>query len=68
MAEAPKLDPKYKGTKTYRLTEFFYSQGRLYEAGELITVTDKVPGRTWELVEEEKPAPAKAPPPPPPAK
>ena len=49
----PPLDPKYKGEKTYRLTQPHYRLGRLYQPGELITVTDEVPGRTWDLYEPE---------------
>lgn len=43
----PPLDPKYKGTLTYRLTEPHYRLGRMYSAGELITVTDEKPGKSW---------------------
>jgi hypothetical protein len=40
--------PEHKGTKSYRLTETHYRDGRLYSAGEMITVTDEKPGTTWE--------------------
>jgi hypothetical protein len=56
------LPPEYRGTKTYRLGARHYRKGVLYEAGELITVTDEIPSKTWTLVDtskpEEKPAPA----------
>lgn len=58
MAEAKQV---VKGTKTYRLTEPHYRLGRVYQAGELITVTDEVPGRTWVPLEAEKAAAATAP-------
>ena len=47
-----KVPPQYRGTKTYRLTAPHYRKGVTYEAGALITVTDEVPGRTWEAVED----------------
>lgn len=45
----PPLPPEYVGTKTYVLTEKYYNnaEGRMYEPGEKVTVTDTVPGRTW---------------------
>lgn len=53
------LPEKHKGTKTYRLRERYYRNGRLYEAGDTITLHDEAPGRTWELLEPlESAAPA----------
>jgi hypothetical protein len=49
-AVKPECPPQYRGTKTYRLRQPHYRRGTYYEAGELITVTDEVPSRTWDLV------------------
>lgn len=51
--EAPKstIPEQYRGTKTYRLTQPHYRQGRYFNPGELITVTDEVPGKSWVLLE-----------------
>lgn len=45
----PPCPPEYRGTKTYVLTEKYYNnlEGRMYAAGETVTVVDTVPGRTW---------------------
>jgi hypothetical protein len=48
--EAPKLDPEYQGAKSYRLTEKHYRDGRLFEAGAKVTVTNEEPGTTWEPI------------------
>jgi hypothetical protein len=40
----------FKGTITYRLTQAHYRRGRLYGAGETITVTDERPGKSWVAV------------------
>lgn len=47
------LDAKFKGTHTYKLTEPFYRLGVTYKPGELITVTDEVPGKSWVKVSED---------------
>ncbi len=43
--------PEHKGTKRYQIPagERFYSntEGRFYEPGEVITVTDFKPGKNW---------------------
>lgn len=39
------------GTKSYRLTKPHYRQGRYYQPGEIITVTDEKPGKSWVPVE-----------------
>lgn len=44
---APALDPKYKGTKTYRLEKPHYRRGQYFEAGSTITVTDEKPSKHW---------------------
>ena len=44
------LDKKYRGTHTYQLTEPHYRLGIMYVKGELVTVTDEVPGKTWKRV------------------
>lgn len=51
--EQPKQETQgvVKGTVTYRLTQPHYRQGRYYQPGELITVTDEKPGKTWVRVE-----------------
>jgi hypothetical protein len=33
---------------TFRLTEPYYRQGRMYQPGELVTIKDEVPGKSWE--------------------
>jgi uncharacterized coiled-coil protein SlyX len=43
----PPLDPKYKGTKRYTLTQPHYRREKYYEPGDIIEVTDEKPGRTW---------------------
>ena len=61
MADAKSnIDPKYKGEKTYRLTQPHYRLGRLYQPGELITVVDEVPGRSWLPYDAKAEAAAKA--------
>lgn len=40
------------GTHTYRLTQPQYREGKYYQAGEHITVTDEAPGKTWVEVKE----------------
>ncbi len=46
LAKAVKERLKVSGT--FRLTEKYYRAGRLYEPGELVTIKDEVPGRSWE--------------------
>lgn len=51
-AKGQMVPEKYRGTKTYRLkNQPHYRSGTLYQVGELVTVTDEIPSRTWELVE-----------------
>lgn len=52
-SEAPKstIPEQYRGTKSYRLTQAHYRLGRYFNPGELITVTDEVPGKSWVPVE-----------------
>lgn len=40
------------GTKSYRLTEPHYRRGRYFQPGEVITVTDEQPGKSWVPVVE----------------
>lgn len=54
------LPEKYRGTKQYRVgAAGAYRQGRLYSEGEIITIVDEVPSRTW--TPYEKPTSAVAP-------
>jgi len=46
------LPEQYRGTKKYRLRVPHYRAGVYYAAGEVITVTDEKPSRTWVPVEE----------------
>lgn len=52
------------GKQTFRLTEPHYRLGRTYQPGELITIENEVPGRTWELFDPNAPvvAPVVVPP------
>jgi hypothetical protein len=49
---APRRPKVIKGKRTYVLTQPHYRNGRLYQAGEKITVVDEAPGRTWVPLEE----------------
>lgn len=51
-SQPPPLDEKYKGTKKYRLRAPHYRRGVYYAAGDVITVTDEKPSKTWVPVEE----------------
>ena len=42
-----KNDGVVKGEATYRLTERHYRKGVMYQPGDVITVTDEKPGRSW---------------------
>lgn len=44
------LKPEHKGAVTYRVGSRYYRQGRMYEAGEKITVVDEIPGKDWTVV------------------
>lgn len=57
------LPEKYKGTKSYTVQAKHYRQGRMFEPGEVITVTDEVPSRTWVPFEVPKVVAPTAPPP-----
>ena len=46
-ASRRELKPEHKGARTYKLTQRHYRLGRLYEVGELITVTDEIPAKNW---------------------
>lgn len=46
------LPEQYKGTKKYRVRVPHYRRGVYYAAGDIITVTDEVPSKTWVAVEE----------------
>ncbi len=46
-----KNDGVVKGEATYRLTERHYRKGVTYQPGDIITVTDEKPGRTWVRVD-----------------
>jgi hypothetical protein len=50
--QAPRRPKIIKGKRTYVLTQPHYRNGRLYAAGEKITVVDEAPGRTWVPIEE----------------
>lgn len=41
------LEEKHKGTHSYRSSQPHYRQGRLYQPGEIITVTDERPSKHW---------------------
>lgn len=43
--EAAKTRTKVTGT--FRLTERHYRAGRMYEAGDLVSIVDEVPGKSW---------------------
>lgn len=60
-AEKRPLDPRHKGTKTYRLGGPHYRLGEYYETGRLITVVDEEPAPNWELVTAESLAQEAAP-------
>lgn len=47
-----KVPEKFRGTIRYRLTQPHYRQGLYLQPGELLTVTDEVPGKKWVRVEE----------------
>lgn len=51
MPTSSKRPDKVMGTKSYRLTQAHYRQGTYYNPGDIITVTDEVPGKTWVPVE-----------------
>lgn len=46
------LPAKYRGTKSYVCGQKHYRKGRMYEIGEVVTVTDEIPSRTWAPVDE----------------
>lgn len=54
--QKPTLAPEHRGEKTYRVGVRHYRQGVVYEPGELITVTDEKPSKTWTLVDTAKEA------------
>lgn len=45
--DAKELEAQYRGAKSYRLTKVWYSHGKLYQPGEVITVEDRKPGSGW---------------------
>ena len=46
------LAAEYKGTKTYVVgAQKHYRNGKLYQAGELVTVTDERPAKDWVLAD-----------------
>lgn len=47
---AVELPAQFKGTKSYRLTQQHYRKGRMYQPGEIITVENERPGRSWVLI------------------
>lgn len=49
--EKEPLAPEHKGTKSYVSSTKHYRDGRLYEPGQVITVTDEKPGKDWVLYE-----------------
>lgn len=46
---------------TFRLTERHYRAGKLYDVGELITVENEVPGKSWEPFDPDAPRRAEVP-------
>lgn len=51
LAAVAELPEKYRGTKRYRVGDGgAYRGGRLHQKGDIITVVDEVPSRTWEPV------------------
>ncbi len=63
-AERPTVRPleaEFKGTRRYYVGPArAYHDGRLMQAGEIVTITDRRPCRDWRPVDEAKPAPAVA--------
>lgn len=58
-ATQPAVKPvEAKTSGTFVSTRPHYRLGRYYLAGEHIVIKDEVPGKTWERVDEGKPAPA----------
>jgi hypothetical protein len=49
------------GKKTFRLTERHYRAGQMFEAGDLITIENEVPGRSWQPYDPEAVTPAPVP-------
>lgn len=66
--EKPKPPPRPTASGTYRLTQPHYREGRLYAAGELITIKDEVPGLTWTVYDPKAEAAAALPVIPPPSR
>lgn len=53
----PEVAAKHRGTRTYRLTEPHYRLGIMYQPGELVTITDEPPGKSWKLVHVDEEGP-----------
>lgn len=50
------LPEKYRGVKRYRVGDAGgYLAGQVYRKGDVVTLVDAVPSRTWTLVEDDKP-------------
>lgn len=60
MAKPEPRPERKKASGTYVLTEKLYRAGRLYEAGERISITDEIPGKTWLPLAEAEAAEAAA--------
>lgn len=61
-AKGQMVPEKCRGTKTYLVgASGHYRNGKLYAAGEKITVTDEKPGKQWVLLEKSAQAPVSAP-------
>ena len=52
-AKGQRVPERFKGKKTYRLGAPHYREGVYMPAGELITVTDETPSRTWSEVNKD---------------
>lgn len=56
-----KDDGVVKGVAKYRLKAPHYRQGRYYKVGDVITVEDEKPSKTWERIDDAKTQPAPSP-------
>lgn len=57
------IKERKKCSGTFRCIARYYRAGRLYEAGELITIEDEVPSRAFEPFDPDAPVRAAVPPP-----
>lgn len=55
------IKERKKCSGTFRVITRYYRAGRLYEPGELITVENEVPGKSWEPFDPDAPRRAEVP-------